>query len=246
MNVPIKIGFPEFIVTAIAAIVLVFNYTYVQQDPQIASDILFAVVLIILGFVLSNLGKFYKQEDHVDAVEERKITYWFTVSLAGSIMISILSPFLNFDTVQTTNLPQNILTTIAITYGILIAVGEEWFFRGFLGNLILSRVPLPSLGSFLNAIVFMAYHSYVYHDSNAALVAVLFGGYLICYADFKTGRMITGMLTHMSVNLIAVGLKIVTPVAFALMAFHLIPAFVFVPICVLPILAKKLAIYLSI
>jgi membrane protease YdiL (CAAX protease family) len=76
----------------------------------------------------------------------------------------------------------------------------------------------------------MLFHLFVYGSDPSSLVAVFVGGFLICYADYKTRRMATGMLTHISVNLVASGLVIVRPVAISLLMFGVVPAIIALPI----------------
>lgn len=227
---PIRIGYPEFIFTTIAFALLVFNYTYVQELPQVASDINFSVELIIGGIVMSFLGQtVQRDEEPVTESTEQKILTYYAMSFVGAILLGIFSPKL--PGLTTTEILPGALTAIAITYGVLNAVGEEWTFRGFFGNLILSRTrQAPALGCFVDALLFMLFHLFVYGSSPTALFGVFTGGFLICYADYKTKRLVTGMLTHTSINVVAAGLTIVQPVAFSMMMFGQLSLVVALPV----------------
>lgn len=90
----------------------------------------------------------------------------------------------------------------AMSFGILMAVAEEQFFRGALLNFLLARLgTLPAIAG--SATIFYIYHFFTYPANQGALLYVLAGGLLLAFVTVKTGRISCAILAHCTNNLLA-------------------------------------------
>jgi len=88
-------------------------------------------------------------------------------------------------------------------YSILMAIAEEPFFRGFLSNLFLVKLP-TFVALLLSAGVFGLYHMKVYGTSPEALSFALIAGLVLTYIAYKTQRITSGMFAHIINNVMDV------------------------------------------
>ena len=86
-----------------------------------------------------------------------------------------------------------------LIYGVLMAIAEEPFFRGFLTNLFLTKLP-TFVALIMSAGIFGLYHMKVYGTSPQALSFALIGGLVLAYVAYKTQRITSGLFAHILNN----------------------------------------------
>jgi len=91
----------------------------------------------------------------------------------------------------------------AAMFGVLMAVAEEQFFRGFITQWLVAQTT-PAMGVLSGAAVFAVYHLAVYGTEPGSLVYVLIAGAILGWVCLQTGRLSPAILAHCINNLISV------------------------------------------
>ena len=87
---------------------------------------------------------------------------------------------------------------------VLIAIGEEQFFRGCIFPYLKTLIKVPAFSIFGSALIFMVYHDWRYGSDPATMGYVLFAGILLAYVCHVTKRLWPAHFIHIINNLIAV------------------------------------------
>ena len=181
------------VLSATACFILIYLATF-----ETSFIVVFPAFLLITGIVLQIY--FSRRLEYVDHLAESapSITYYTLVALAGFAVASVLAPALARG-------PRAMeLTGIdAVLYAVLIAVAEEQFFRGALMNMIEGFTHSPIAAVAGSSTVFMVYHFGVYGTRADALIYVFFGGLVLAWVAWRSGRLSPAMLAHMLNNFMA-------------------------------------------
>lgn len=144
------------------------------------------------------LERKYEQIEHEDEHKAlREIGFYTALALFGVFLIGYA---VNYVLLSVTQLG---LTGInAVLYSALIAVAEEQFFRAFILDWLLSRIALPMVAVFFNAVLFMGYHFARYGTDLNALGYVLGGGLILGLVAYKSKRISPCMAAHVINNVV--------------------------------------------
>ena len=104
---------------------------------------------------------------------------------------------------QSLTVLKNLSTTDQGVFGALMAISEEFFFRGFVTGWLYQRQGYI-FSIFGSSAVFTAYHLLVYGVS-ANLIYVFVAGVVLAYVFLKTGSLVPDTLAHIINNLVATG-----------------------------------------
>lgn len=194
-----------FVLLAVA--ISIYLFTFATNNLVI----LFPALLISSAIGLQwYLGKYKKGgEIEEDWVVEQDLTgkrinkdiYYSVIAIAGMLATSLFVGYISY-----TGLGLSI--TNAVLFGILMAVAETLFFQGVIFNYLLNDiVHHPTIAMLGGAIVAMIFHLAVYGGSNASLIYVFIGFFILNFVTYKSGSLTAAMTGH-SVNncLAAVGL----------------------------------------
>jgi len=100
--------------------------------------------------------------------------------------------------------PQQISVFGATSFGILMAVAEEVFFRKWATNFFVSRFSgFPPAGFVVSSAFFTAYHIARYGKDLSAMTYVFAGGMILCAVAWYSGRLSPVMLAHVINNVSA-------------------------------------------
>lgn len=84
-------------------------------------------------------------------------------------------------------------------FGVLMAVSEEQFFRGFITSYFLQRIgTIPAVVA--SAAVFGIFHFAVYGTAPSALTFVFLAGAILSFVTIKTGLISPAMMAHVFNN----------------------------------------------
>lgn len=158
---------------------------------------LFSVALILSGLVLSRVTGRHDVDVDIEGREWSKLGVWIAGSLAVIFLTASLAPKMGMIDVKSLSGEQ--IWLVPRMFGVLIAVAEEQFFRGFMANLFISRVGV-GLAVPLSGLFFAVYHAAVYGTSPNLLLFVAVSGMVLTYAAVKTGRVSTPMIAHVVNN----------------------------------------------
>ena len=159
----------------------------------------FPAILLISSFGLNYyIGQRYPTENKISGDEAANILVYAGVALAGMFFTGTFTQ--NYFSPQTV---VQLSGLDAVTYGVLMAVAEEQFFRGALVNFLFARLgSLPAVAG--SGAIFAVYHFFVYAGSQSALLYVLGGGLLLAYVTVRSGRISPAILSHVCNNILAV------------------------------------------
>lgn len=186
----------------LALMFAVFLYTF---EPTVM--VIFPGVLLAFGLGIELFLE--RRQEYVNHVTEpstiRTIAYWTILALLGIFMVSFY--------IQEEFMLSSVFA--AVSFGALMAVAEEQFFRGGITDFLVSSYPdTISLGfihlpGWLTALVcsagiFTLYHVGRYGGQPDALMYVFGGGFILNFVAYKSRRISPGMLAHIINNVIAV------------------------------------------
>lgn len=177
-------------------IVLAIMVTIFLATFETTAVVLFPAILLITGLVMEfYLEKRREYTDHIfEPLTIRKIGYYTVLALFGVFVAGYA--------IQ--RVPMELTGYDALLYGVLVAVAEEQFFRGFITDWLLSRIGNRMIALFVSALVFMVYHFARYGTATPALVYVFAGGFILSYVAYRSKRLSPCMLAHVANNVIAV------------------------------------------
>ena len=159
--------------------------------------VLFPGILLLIGLVM----EFYleSKREFVDHITEPKsmkqIGYYTIIALLGMFMSGYMIDMTNMTVLSGVS---------AIGFGVLMAVAEEQFFRGFITDFLLTRFPNYILALVTSAGVFTIYHLARYGGQPDAMMYVFAGGFILSWVSWKSQRLSPCMLAHAINNIIVV------------------------------------------
>jgi membrane protease YdiL (CAAX protease family) len=186
--------------SAIAVLISIYLATYQTEVVTI-----YPTILLLTGMVLSRWYQADPSSVAVDrTLEERELwetVKWVVIGVASLVAISYTTDWafsparVKLDVAQLSSLDLKL-------FGVLMAISEEHFFRGFITPYFVSRTSM-ALGLLLSSMIFATYHFAVYQVDLQALAYVLMAGALLGYMTIQTGRLTPAMLVHIVNNLLA-------------------------------------------
>ena len=148
------------------------------------------------------LEKHREQDETTSQKELKNVGYY--------ALIGVFGLFITGWAVNYVQVPSTIaLSSVdAVLYGILMAVSEEVFFRGFITDFLLSYFGRPSakIGGFAlnnayvalgaSAGIFAIYHFARYGATPNALIYVWVGGFVLSWIAWKSKRLSPSIVAH--------------------------------------------------
>lgn len=189
----------SWLALVLAVAILIYSATF---GAELMLKGVFLVVMAFAGLYLNRLVGRGGYDPSISRVEGNQIIWWFAISF-GTIfllnrLVTAVPSFLSVDTV-TIGAP----LTRGL-FGVLVAVAEESYFRGFFASYFGARLGIIG-GSFASGVVFGIYHLAVYGSSFGFMFIAIFAGIILSYTALRTGRLSITMLTHALNNFIAMG-----------------------------------------
>ncbi len=182
------------ILIIISVSLLLFMSTF---NVELLTKSLFAVSLILGGLTLSLVTKEYAEDNNIDLGERNQIFIYSIIALGTVLFLSTIVPAIPL--VELAQIPFSII----VLFGLLIAVAEEVFFRGFLLNFLIGKAG-NIFGIFGSALIFAIYHLNVYGTSPQNLIFVFGAGIILGFIAFRSRRVSTVMIAHIMNNLFAI------------------------------------------
>ncbi len=180
--------------TILAVLISIYFATFEQSFIAI-----FPAILLISGLVLSIWVQ--GRQEPVDGIftsQSYRIILYTLLALAGLGVGSLIGQNLFAPKILTLTL----LPYQAKLYGVLMAVAEETFFRGFITQYMLLKMHTPTFALLASGAIFSVYHLAVYGTSMNAIFYVLAAGIILSVIVYKTGRLSSCVLAHCINNLI--------------------------------------------
>lgn len=193
MDIPIRQDPISLAASAIAITELVFLSVF---PGDLQTDSIIAALILVSGLVMQRYFKIDAQEG-IDSQGRSNIFVYSAIAVVIFFILNIYVPKLplSVEAVIGTNVVPDKM------FELLIAVSEEQFFRGFLGNLLITRTN-AGIGIFMDGLIFMVYHFAVYGSSASSLGIVFGAGITLMFIDWKTGRVSPSILAHVINNLL--------------------------------------------
>ena len=127
---------------------------------------------------------------------------WILVAVAGIGLASFMSGLGGL------LIPQTIVSLSVLDraiFGVLMAVSEEQFFRGFLTAFFWTRLKSVAFAVLSSTAIFTVYHLAVYNSDPSALIYVFVAGAVLSLTAIKSGKITVPIVGHIINNLISVG-----------------------------------------
>jgi membrane protease YdiL (CAAX protease family) len=175
--------------TLIAVAVTVFLYS-AMWTSDMAFKSLLAAVMLIGGFAFA-FGLRYSTVGQVPG----KLWMWSLLAFGFIIMANII---VKIAPVQSAEGP----VTWSL-FGLLVAVGEEQWFRGFLTPFICNTMG-SVWGIIGSGLIFGIYHFAVYNTTPTALIVVTMTGMALSYIAIRTKSITPGIISHVINNFLSV------------------------------------------
>lgn len=154
-----------------------------------------AILLVSAAAVNTYIGRRYPADNSMSGGDAAGILVYTLVAVAGMWFTGSFAQSYFGAAVALSGVD-------AMTFGVLMAVAEEQFFRGALLNFLAPR--LGVLGAVAGSgAIFASYHFFVYAGNQSALLYVLAGGLLMAFITVKTGRISPAILAHVINNVLA-------------------------------------------
>jgi len=181
-------------ISKMLTVVAVLISLYLSTFEQGITIILYPVILLLSGVVLQRF--MLRELSEVDSIfkEEtsKQLIYYTAIAIAGIALTGIAVKYV----------PSQIVGMNIVLFGVLMAVAEEVFFRGFLTNFFITRFT-PAIGILASAGIFAVYHFARYGTQISSLIYVLAGGTILGYVAYKSGRLSPVIIAHIINNLLA-------------------------------------------
>ena len=175
--------------TALAVTISVYLATY---DLGVLA--IFPAFLAVTGLIMQTfVGKAIGYERTTSLVNIALYTAVSVAALAIASMYSTNNPFGGF-----TGSISQLSTIDKKLFGVLMAVAEEQFFRGFITSYFTSKVGF--MGVIMSAGVFGVFHLAVYGTAASALTYVFLAGVVLSFVAYKTGMISPVMIAHVMNN----------------------------------------------
>ena len=178
-------------------------YTATWAEPETLASFLFPGILLCFGLVMEVYLE--RQREYVSDAE----TYEMGMKkILPYVIIALIGVFLTGFAIANKESPgYQILNDIRflIAYGVFMAVAEEQFFRGFILDAILQKIPniMPFMGVLFSAGIFTVYHQARYGGNPDAMLYVFAGGVILSWVAWKSRRLSPVMIAHVINNVLA-------------------------------------------
>lgn len=164
---------------------------------------MFPALLLVMGITMNiYVNKSISYDEIISGGSFRDILIYSVLAIAGLGVASVAAGL-----GSTLFIPGSI-TQLSIAdqavFGIMIAIAEEQFFRGFLTSFFYSRFNSMVLGVVVSAAVFMVYHLAVYGTTPANLIYVFVAGAFLSYTAIASRRITVPIIGHVINNILAV------------------------------------------
>jgi membrane protease YdiL (CAAX protease family) len=173
--------------------IMISVYLYVVANLQIA--------LVPIVLLLSGITFFYilSPSDVEQELEEAFKTKNLLFTGLALVSFSVFSFFLRFLPLSVSQLS----IFDAMLLGILMAVAEEFFFRGAITQYFATRFN-ETAAVFFSGLIFAVYHVAVYSQNITSLFYALLAGIVLSWIFLRTKSLTPTILAHVINNIIAV------------------------------------------
>jgi len=183
--------------SVLALMIIVYLATFIGL-----SDLLFIPLALLLGGIAM---QFYmrgkpKHDENINVEELKSMSFFVMIALAGIGLGSLSIPHL----FQPPSLPFTLTIYDAAMYGVLYAIAEERFFRGFITPFLMWKLPFALPVNFLSGGIFSIYHFSVYGSSVDKLLYVFIAGTILSYVTLQSRRLTPCSVAHIINNLLAI------------------------------------------
>jgi len=173
--------------------VMVAAYLYVVVQFQLA---LVPLVLLLAGMMFSYIMSPAEVDQELEESLQQKNIMYTGLALLSFAVFSFVIKFLPLSV-------QKLSVVDAMLLGVLMAVSEEYFFRGAITQFFMTRFSEP-VAVVMSGIIFAAYHTAVYGQMITSLVYAALAGMVLSYIFVKTKSLTPTILAHTLNNIIAV------------------------------------------
>jgi len=173
--------------------VMIATYLYVVVQFQLA---LVPLVLLLAGMMFSYIMSPGEIDQELEESLQQKNIMYTGLALLSFAVFSFVLKFLPLSV-------EKLSIADAALLGVLMAVSEEYFFRGAITQFFASRLSEP-VAVFMSGAVFAAYHTAVYGQMLTSLLYALLAGIILAWIFLRTRSLTPTLLAHIINNLIAV------------------------------------------
>lgn len=155
--------------------------------------------LIIGGFAIQKwlLKKPVNDVNVTSQADIGNVVFYTVICLATFIFLGLVTPTI----VKLFNL--EITGFDSVLFGVMMAIGEEQFFRAGWTNLLVQTSKSELYGALSSAAIFGVYHFLAYGDNPAALMFVLGAGFTFSFVDLRMNRLSPSLFGHIGNNILA-------------------------------------------
>lgn len=159
---------------------------------------LFPSFLIVFGLLMEKFLMPKKIKDEGDTIKDSgNIIFYTVIALATFVFLSLVTPSV------AKIMGLEITGYDSILFGVMMAIGEEMFFRLAWANLLIQVSHSEIFGALMGAGIFAVYHLAAYGDNPSAMLFVLGAGFTLIYIDLQMHRLSPSMLAHIGNNVLA-------------------------------------------
>jgi len=177
-----------------ATMIFLFGTVFVGTQTSLLAN--GAITIMIAGLTLGIVFNTYRFDLTLSMKELSQTVTWTVACMGAVLAINFATP--QFSEIELSGFNPRL-------FGVLIAVSEEMFFRGFLLPWLHRLTKSSLLAVLLCASAFAAFHLNVYQADVSALLVVLGGGVVLSYATLQTKRLTPATLGHVGINFLASG-----------------------------------------
>ncbi|MBO3809646.1 MAG: CPBP family intramembrane metalloprotease [Candidatus Brockarchaeota archaeon] len=171
-------------------------YLYVVVGADVA---LIPLLLLIAGSSLMALVTKPRVEEDITETRGRATAVFTGLAvvclMAAGLVVKLIPPSV-LAVAKTLSVQQSLLLAM------LMAIGEEFFFRGFLTHWLSERTA-PAVGVIASSIIFTVFHLAVYHMQPQTLAYVFIGGVVLASTYLYSKTLTAPILAHVVNNILA-------------------------------------------
>lgn len=161
----------------------------------------FALILLFGGAIGLQLSGPPKVLSSIDVTRDKTALMYAVVAI-GAFLVMDLGANFAFAALSIVN---GLSVVNAELFGVLMAVAEEFFFRGFLLFWLLKVTRSAAFSTIGSAAIFAVYHFAVYGASATDIFIVFGAGILLAFIALKTNSILPDTIAHIAINLLAFG-----------------------------------------
>jgi membrane protease YdiL (CAAX protease family) len=179
---------------------LIAMYLFIVAKAEIA--LYPAIILIAAAAGIEFIPGVETEE--VEEVDEKYMTtiiVYTAIALVGIFIASLSSPLL-FKSGSIYSAISSLPPNTIMLFGVLMAISEEFFFRGFVTSYLLRLGNVMAIVT--SAMVFTIYHLAVYGTQPSSLAYVFIAGLVLNFVFVKTGLITPTIIAHVINNILAV------------------------------------------